>query len=87
MKDAEQENMNEKVSQEGGKIDINDIELEVKADINSSKGRSAHWNQIVLQGPACLPMDQTQQLQLDPFFPGLLLTWTIGQSAPTDTVK
>ena len=35
------------------------------------------------QGPTCLPMDQTQQLQLDPFVPGLLLTWTIGQSAPT----
>ena len=42
---AEQENINEKVSQEGGKIDINDIELEVKADINSSKGSSAHWIQ------------------------------------------
>ena len=28
---AEQENMNEKVSKEGGKIDINDIELEVKS--------------------------------------------------------
>ena len=49
---VEQENMNEKVSQEGGKIDINGIELKVKsryrkwkADINSSQGRSAYWNQ------------------------------------------
>ena len=35
------------------------------------------------QGPACLPMDQTQQPQLGPFCPCLLLTWTTGQSAPT----
>ena len=35
------------------------------------------------QGPACLPMDQTQWPQLGPFVPGLLLTWTTGQSAPT----
>ena len=35
------------------------------------------------QGPACLPMDQTQRSQLGPFVPGLLLTRTTGQSAPT----
>ena len=35
------------------------------------------------QGPACLPMDQTQRPQLEPFVPGLLLTWTTGQSALT----
>ena len=35
------------------------------------------------QGPACLPMDQTQRPQLEPFVPGLLLTWTTGQSAQT----
>ena len=35
------------------------------------------------QGPACLPMDQIQRPQLDPFVPSLLLTWTTGQSAPT----
>ena len=35
------------------------------------------------QGPACLPMDQTQWLQLGPFVPGLLLMQTTGQSAPT----
>ena len=34
------------------------------------------------QGPACLPMDQTQH-NWDPFVPGLLLTRTTGQSAPT----
>ena len=31
---VEQENMNEKVSQEGGKIDINGIELKVKSSSN-----------------------------------------------------
>ena len=35
------------------------------------------------QGPVCLPMDQTQWLQLGPFVPGLLLMPTTGQSAPT----
>ena len=35
------------------------------------------------QGPACLPMDQTQWPNWDPFVPGLLLTRTTGQSAPT----
>ena len=35
------------------------------------------------QGPACLPMDQTERPHWDPFVPGLLLTWTTGQSAPT----
>ena len=35
------------------------------------------------QGPACLPMDQIQWPQLGPFVPGLLLTRTPGQSAPT----
>ena len=35
------------------------------------------------QGPACLPMDQTQRPQLGPFVPGLLLTRTTGQTAPT----
>jgi len=35
------------------------------------------------QGPACLPMDQTQRPHLGSFFPGLLLTRTTGQSAPT----
>ena len=35
------------------------------------------------QGPACLPMDQTQGHNWDPFVPGLLLTQTTGQSAPT----
>ena len=34
-------------------------------------------------GPACLPMDQTQWLQLGLFVPGFLLMWTTGQSAPT----
>ena len=34
------------------------------------------------QGPACLPMDQSGH-NWDPFVPGLLLTWTTGQSAPT----
>ena len=35
------------------------------------------------QGPACLPMDQTQWPQLGPFVPGLFLTQTTGQSATT----
>ena len=36
------------------------------------------------QGPACLPMDQTQWWpQLGPFCPCLLLMWTTGQSALT----
>ena len=35
------------------------------------------------QGPACLPMAQTQQPQLGPFCPCLLLMWTTGQSALT----
>ena len=35
------------------------------------------------QGPACLQMDQTSGRNWDPFVPGLLLTQTTGQSAPT----
>ena len=35
------------------------------------------------QGPACLPMDQTERPHWDPFVPGLLLTWTTSQSALT----
>ena len=35
------------------------------------------------QGPACLQMDQTSGRNWDPFVPGLLLTRTTGQSAPT----
>ena len=46
----------------------------VETDILTTRGT---------QGPACLPMDQTQRSQLGPFVPGLLLTRTTGQSAPT----
>ena len=35
------------------------------------------------KGPACLPVDQTQRHNWDPFVPGLLLMWTTGQSALT----
>ena len=50
-----------------------------KTDILTTRGT---------QGPACLPMNQTQRPQLEsicpwsPLVPGLLLSWTTGQSAP-----